>query len=206
MKHCQRRQVRALRLLPENFKFVFQGPNDLSTASSYNKTPAVTNPEKYDTGFIRIIPRGGNYEQLFEQSRQAVYDNAYFQNYTAKVTGYYQTYYTDVYNAEYKNVYNNTATRADVLQNFTTTYKATFESQKVEEFAAQQYYIDRYNALYNKRRDDTLLGLSGCTLCVHTESEEKSQVWAYNEVRKEIRNDKAADISNLCKCSACTKN
>ncbi|RKG52675.1 hypothetical protein D7V64_08805 [Acinetobacter cumulans] len=181
-------------LLPENFKFVFQGPNDLSTASSYNKTPAVTNPEKYDTGFIRIIPRGGNYEQLFEQSRQAVYDNAYFQNYTAKVTGYYQIYYTDVYNAEYKNVYNNTATRADVLQNFTTTYKATFESQKVEEFAAQQYYIDRYNALYNKRRDDTLLGLSGCTLCLHTESEEKSQVWAYNEVRKEIRNDKAADI------------
>ena len=48
-------------LLPENFKFVFQGPNDFSTASSYNKATVTANPEKYDTGFIRIIPVGEDY-------------------------------------------------------------------------------------------------------------------------------------------------
>lgn len=50
-------------LLPENFKMVFQGPNDLSNASSYNQVGLV-NPEKYDTGFIRIIPTGENYTNL----------------------------------------------------------------------------------------------------------------------------------------------
>ena len=50
-------------LLPENFKMVFQGPNDVSTASSYNQAGLI-NPEKYDTGFIRIIPTGENYANL----------------------------------------------------------------------------------------------------------------------------------------------
>ncbi|RKG34508.1 hypothetical protein [Acinetobacter tianfuensis] len=49
-------------LLPENFKMVFQGPNDFSAASSYNKAGAA-NPEKYDTGFIRIIPVGEDYSK-----------------------------------------------------------------------------------------------------------------------------------------------
>ena len=48
-------------LLPENFKMVFQGANDLSTASSYNR--GVANPQQYDTGFIRIIPVGENYSK-----------------------------------------------------------------------------------------------------------------------------------------------
>ncbi len=49
-------------LLPENFKMVFQGPNDLSTASSYNNNAiAAADKPKYDTGFIRIIPVGENY-------------------------------------------------------------------------------------------------------------------------------------------------
>ena len=180
-------------LLPENFKFVFQGPNDLSTASSYNKTPSVTNPEKYDTGFIRIIPRGGNYEQLFDQSRQAVYDNAYFNNYTAKVPSYYQTYYEDVYNAEYSSIYNNAATKAEVLKEYTTTYKASFESEKVEEFAAQTYYVNRYNKLYADKYDSY-------DWCFHTSSavcmnKEETQAWAYDQVRKEIRSDHATDIA-----------
>ena len=48
-------------LLPENFKMVFQGANDLSTASSYNS--GVANPQQYDTGFIRIIPVGENHSK-----------------------------------------------------------------------------------------------------------------------------------------------
>ena len=47
-------------LLPENFKMVFQGPNDVSASSSYNKAGLV-DPSKYDTGFIRIIPVGEDY-------------------------------------------------------------------------------------------------------------------------------------------------
>ena len=46
----------------ENFKMVFQGPNDRSTASSY--ASGMVDPGKNDTGFIRIIPTGENYEQL----------------------------------------------------------------------------------------------------------------------------------------------
>ncbi|MBI1450967.1 MULTISPECIES: hypothetical protein [Acinetobacter] len=180
-------------LLPENFKFVFQGPNDLSTASSYNKTPSVTNPEKYDTGFIRIIPRGGNYEQLFDQSRQAVYDNIYFQNYTAKVSSYYQTYYTDIYNAEYSSVYNNATTKANVLQEYTTTYKASFENEKVEEFAAQTVYVNKYDELYKaeykKYNWCFNTGLLGC------KNDEQAQAWAYDEVRNQIRKDKANEIA-----------
>ena len=57
-------------LLPENFKMVFQGPNDQSAASSYNRSN-ITDAAKYDTGFIRIIPTGENYEQLKLTAAQA---------------------------------------------------------------------------------------------------------------------------------------
>ncbi len=54
-------------LLPENFKMVFQGANDLSTASSYGvltDSSALLQASKKDTGFIRIIPTGENYADL----------------------------------------------------------------------------------------------------------------------------------------------
>lgn len=53
-------------LLPEGFKMVFQGANDASTASSYNRNLTGTDAvkaEQYDTGFIRIIPVGENYSK-----------------------------------------------------------------------------------------------------------------------------------------------
>lgn len=43
-------------LVLDDFKMVFQQPNDLSTGSSY--TRGLENPSQYDTGFIRIIPTG----------------------------------------------------------------------------------------------------------------------------------------------------
>ena len=43
-------------LVLDNFKMVFQGPNDVSAGSSYAQ--GLTDPSKYDTGFIRIIPTG----------------------------------------------------------------------------------------------------------------------------------------------------
>ncbi|WP_205671790.1 hypothetical protein [Acinetobacter sp. WCHAc010052] len=49
-------------LLPEDFKMVFQGANDVSKGSSY--ALGLANPSSYDTGFIRIIPTGENYDAL----------------------------------------------------------------------------------------------------------------------------------------------
>lgn len=61
-EHLAETTGEGIALLPENFKMVFQRPNDNSTASSYNNTAiAVADKSKYDTGFIRIIPLGENY-------------------------------------------------------------------------------------------------------------------------------------------------
>ena len=49
-------------LLPEDFKMVFQGANDVSKGSSY--ALGLADPSSYDTGFIRIIPTGENYDAL----------------------------------------------------------------------------------------------------------------------------------------------
>ena len=60
--HLSETTGEGIALLPENFKMVFQSPNDISTASSYNNTAIVAaDKPKYDTGFIRIIPVGENY-------------------------------------------------------------------------------------------------------------------------------------------------
>src|SRR5690606_1422968 len=58
-------------LVLDSFKMVFEGPKDLSADSSY--APGVENPGQADTGFIRIIPTGENYEKLGEN----VYDKIY---------------------------------------------------------------------------------------------------------------------------------
>ena len=61
-------------LLPENFKMVFQGANDLSTASSYGvltDSTVLLQASKKDTGFIRIIPTGENYSNLTLTAAQA---------------------------------------------------------------------------------------------------------------------------------------
>lgn len=54
-------------LLPEDFKMVFQGANDVSTGSSY--ALGLADPSSYDTGFIRIIPTGENYDALTSASK-----------------------------------------------------------------------------------------------------------------------------------------
>ena len=53
-------------ILPEDFKLVFQMPNDKSTGSSYNRPltgTGATDPSQFDTGFIRIIPVGEDYSR-----------------------------------------------------------------------------------------------------------------------------------------------
>ena len=61
-EHLANTTGEGIALLPENFKMVFQRPNDVSAASSYTRN--LDNPEQYDTGFIRIIPVGENYDNL----------------------------------------------------------------------------------------------------------------------------------------------
>ena len=61
--HLAQTTGEGMALFPENFKMVFQAANDLSSVSSYNQVGLI-NPEKYDTGFIRIIPTGENYANL----------------------------------------------------------------------------------------------------------------------------------------------
>jgi len=43
-------------LVLDDFKMVFQAPNDASSGSSYAR--GIANPGQADTGFIRIIPTG----------------------------------------------------------------------------------------------------------------------------------------------------
>ena len=75
----------------ENFKMVFQGPNDRSTASSY--ASGMVDPGKSDTGFIRIIPTGENYEQLGQRAYDKIYKAAYVDAYQqGRVTGYNGVY------------------------------------------------------------------------------------------------------------------
>ena len=51
-------------LVLDDFKMVFQAPKDISAGSSYARN--IENPGQADTGFIRIIPTGENYQQLLK--------------------------------------------------------------------------------------------------------------------------------------------
>lgn len=82
-------------LVLDNFKMVFQGPNDLSTGSRYAR--GINNPSQYDTGFIRLIPTGENYQQLSDRAFDKTYQPAY--------NAQYQTSYNTLKDAEYSRVY-----------------------------------------------------------------------------------------------------
>ncbi len=95
-------------LVLDNFKMVFQGPNDLSAGSSYARD--LTDPSQYDTGFIRIIPTGENYQQLsdraFENTYQSTYDAQYQTSFTALKDSEYKRVYETQFNNEYQRLRN----------------------------------------------------------------------------------------------------
>lgn len=95
-------------LVLDNFKMVFQGPNDLSAGSSYARD--LTDPSQYDTGFIRIIPTGENYQQLsdraFENTYQSTYDAQYQTSFTALKDSEYKRVYEIQFNNEYQRLRN----------------------------------------------------------------------------------------------------
>lgn len=134
-------------LVLDDFKMVFQQPNDLSTGSSY--TRGLDNPSQYDTGFIRIIPTGENYAQLAESAYHTVYNNTYNQSvlegkaehkYNETYRSTYQQTYTSQYSALYQEYTKNIETDAQAK-------KETFTFEVREVFfnngTLKNYYTQR---------------------------------------------------------------
>ncbi|MGX9938839.1 hypothetical protein ACVHNT_03290 [Acinetobacter pseudolwoffii] len=140
-------------LVLDDFKMVFQGPKDLSAGSSY--APGIENPGQADTGFIRIIPTGENYEKLGAEIYHKTYDLAYTNAYLgAQASTGYATIYKTTYDSIYNPKYNELETK------YTKDIKATEEAKQPElrsQLAQayydsplmQQYYEQRYDDYYD---------------------------------------------------------
>lgn len=155
--HLSETTGEGIALLPENFKMVFQGPNDLSTASSYNNNAiAAVDKPKYDTGFIRIIPTGENYDLLYQRAYNKIYQTNYDSGYTYAKANLYQGSYDSTYNTVYNGIYQNGSTTTTT---YTTTYaqvktqnETAYRNQEIEVYynttTYQNYYNDRYDQYY----------------------------------------------------------
>lgn len=134
-------------LVLDDFKMVFQGPNDLSVGSSYERK--IPDSGKADTGFIRIIPTGENYNQLgqrvYDKVYKSTYDNAFHvertQNYATEYQQAYDTLKTDFYNDNYNTIKNTHDTQ---------TNRDAFKQELVDYY----YNTDFMKAYYDQRRDD----------------------------------------------------
>ena len=133
----------------ENFKMVFQGPNDRSTASSY--ASGMVDPGKNDTGFIRIIPTGENYEQLGQRAYDKIYKAAYVDAYQqGRVTGYNGVYDSTFLSS--KSTYEtNNATRVtnETIATYSTEYRGRLVQSYLESPTMKAYYDQRYADYYN---------------------------------------------------------
>ncbi len=109
-------------LVLDDFKMVFQQPNDLSTGSSY--TRGLENPSQYDTGFIRIIPTGENYVQLAESAYHTVYNNTYNQS---VLEGKAEHKYNETYRSTYEQTYTNQY--STLYQEYTKNIEADVNSE-----------------------------------------------------------------------------
>ena len=135
-------------LVLDDFKMVFQAPNDASSGSSYARN--IANPGQADTGFIRIIPTGENYAQLGERAYNKVYDRVYASSYLNGISAnanLYQTTYDNSVSTYKTQNYNTTLT---AIRN---EIGASARSGIVEEYRnstlMQQYYQQRYEDYYD---------------------------------------------------------
>lgn len=149
----------------ENFKMVFQGPNEISQASSYGK--GIADPGQYDTGFIRIIPTGENYELLGQRAYTKIYNqaytNAYLSGKAANYNGVYETTYQSAYNTYRTNNY--TTVNTTVKNDYTAEYRGALVQSYVDSPLMKQYYQQRYDDYY----DGTLItGLDSDGTTAHT--------------------------------------
>lgn len=135
-------------LVLDDFKMVFQAPDDASSGSSYARD--IANPGQADTGFIRIIPTGENYAQLGERAYNKVYDRVYASSYLNGISAnanLYQTTYDNSVSTYKTQNYNTTLT---AIRN---EIGASARSGIVEEYRnstlMQQYYQQRYEDYYD---------------------------------------------------------
>src|SRR5690554_1588582 len=135
-------------LVLDDFKMVFQAPNDASSGSSFAR--GIANPGQADTGFIRIIPTGENYAQLGERAYNKVYDRVYASSYLNGISAnanLYQTTYDNSVSTYKTQNYNATLT---AIRN---EIGASARSGIVEEYRnstlMQQYYQQRYEDYYD---------------------------------------------------------
>lgn len=133
----------------ENFKMVFQGPNEISQASSYGK--GITDPEQYDTGFIRIIPTGENYELLGQRAYTKIYNQTYTDAYLSGKAANYNGVYESTYQTSYDSyrTTNYTAVKTDVATNYTAEYRGNVVQSYVDSPLMTQYYQQRYDDYYD---------------------------------------------------------
>ncbi|WP_180111928.1 hypothetical protein [Acinetobacter sp. YH12136] len=139
-------------LVLDDFKMVFQQPNDLSTGSSYTRS-GVENPSQYDTGFIRIIPTGENYQNISEHTYKKVYNQVYDAEYLAGVSTtstLYQSTYTTTFN-NYK-TQNYSSTKTAVSSEISVGVRQSLVAEYFESNRMKQYYQQRYNEYYNEGR------------------------------------------------------
>lgn len=135
-------------LVLDDFKMVFQQPNDLSTGSSY--TRGLENPSQYDTGFIRIIPTGENYHNISEHTYKKVYSQVYDAEYLAGVSTtstLYQSTYTTTFN-NYK-TQNYSSTKSAVSSEISVGVRQSLVAEYFESDRMKEYYQQRYNDYYD---------------------------------------------------------
>ncbi|WP_180062435.1 hypothetical protein [Acinetobacter sp. YH12120] len=144
-------------LVLDDFKMVFQQPNDLSTGSSY--TRGLENPSQYDTGFIRIIPTGENYAQLAESAYHTVYNNTYNQS---VLEGKAAHKYNETYRSTYEQTY--TSQYSTLYQEYTKNIEKDVEA-KTETFTFDVregfFNNETLKNYYNQRLADYRDGTSG---------------------------------------------
>ena len=136
-------------LVLDDFKMVFQGPNDISAGSSYERN--IPDPGKADTGFIRIIPTGENYEKLGERLYDKVYSNTYHNAYLAERARIYNHVYGDTY-ASSRDAYitdNRTRVASEITAEYAASYRGSLVQQYLDSPIMKQYYDQRYADYYN---------------------------------------------------------
>ncbi|MDD2940686.1 MAG: hypothetical protein PHW49_08155 [Acinetobacter harbinensis] len=142
----------------ENFKMVFQGANDRSTAlndisrsiydtstgSSYAR--GIANPWQLDTGLIRIIPTGENYQQLYDTAFEKNYSVAYNSTYQSTVTTNATTY-TTIQNS----VNNDPVLYTSKYNEFYSSKYAIYEKAEIDRYWDRSKPFNEYQAYYNAR-------------------------------------------------------
>ena len=140
-----------------NFKMVFQGANDASTASSY--TRGIDNPSQSDTGFIRIIPTGENYSNIGQRAYDQIYNSTYSKS---VLQGKADKNYNALYNTTRTNTYNDQY--ASLLKEYSKNIESDANAKR-ETFTTQTRE-DLFNspviqAYYKQRLDDYRNGTWG---------------------------------------------